>query len=128
MLESEFWPKSEIDAVVKDFVLGLEKIRALVAYIRVGDTRIEMEDRKPSRGETLQVTVFMDNRDIGGESPSLIAIRRLKEDLPVRRQRGLVNVFPITVPFREGGTLADAIKEFIDSDKDRQIYPLVPST
>lgn len=84
MLESGFWPRSDIEIVVQHFA---------------------------------------------GESPSPVAIRRLKDDPSLwRGKERLVSVRTITIPFSpEIQTLEQGIAAFTSSDKDRKIYPLAHS-
>ncbi len=111
MLESNFWPKVDVDAVVKFYLPILEEMGALAAYIRVGDTDEELD--KPSGykspGDRLQLTVIIRDEII---------------------DRSVFVRYPISIPFFPGGiqTLEQAIEAFIKPDKDHQIYPLVHQT
>lgn len=134
LLESGFWPRADVQKAVQSFSKAFEgplKESTLAAFIRVGDSVLEMEElgEYETDGSTLQVTVFMRDQLISGEDPSSVAWRELKSDASLWRgkERG-VFVRPITVPFRQDiQTLEQAVKEFIDPKKDYQIYPLVQS-
>ena len=133
MLESNFWPKVDVDAVVKFYLPILEEMGALAAYIRVGDTDEELD--KPSGykspGDRLQLTVIIRDEIIDGKSSALIASERFKvgENL-WGEDRSVFVRYPISIPFFPGGiqTLEQAIEAFIKPDKDHQIYPLVHQT
>ena len=132
MLESDYWPKVDVDAAVQSFLPKLEEMGALAAYIRVGDTDEELD--KPSGykspGDRLQLTVIIRDEIIDRKSSALIASERLKvgENL-WGKDRSIFVRYPISIPFPGGiQTLEQAIEAFIKPDKDHKIYPLVHRT